>query len=427
MRFFLIVVLNAGLLGSLGWWLRREWHQPTLRYWLVATLFLKLGVTLLSLHWLSEDSAYYQDSAWAMTKKLWTEPNTIVPTLAGEEFHETYRHLIYHGTSNTFFLIKLLAVLNLASPPSVGNLDSLWINAFYLTLFCFVGCWQLVRAIEQTFPGAPAGSVIIGFLLWPTVLYWTSGLTKESLLIGSGAWLLALVVRWYYGAGRPGAMAVVGGLLLALLFFKMRFFFAALLLGLLVALGIVRLAQRLTGGQPRWVQVVLLLIVLVGGTRVVGEVAPTLHFNKFSTELLYNYTDLRNRSQGRPHIEFPDFVPTAASMAVNAPLAIISTIGRPLPWETAKPLYVAAGLENLVLLALLGVAVVAGVQGQGGRLPFALALVLVLYCIALAALLGLSTPNLGTLSRYRAALLPFLVLLLLQNDYAARWLNRWFR
>ena len=45
----------------------------------------------------------------------------------------------------------------------------------------------------------------------------------------------------------------------------------------------------------------------------------------------------------------------------------------------------------------------------------------------LAALLGLSTPNLGTLSRYRVALLPYLLLLLLQNVYVARWLNRWFR
>ena len=42
----------------------------------------------------------------------------------------------------------------------------------------------------------------------------------------------------------------------------------------------------------------------------------------------------------------------------------------------------------------------------------------------LAALIGLSTPNLGTLHRYRAALLPWLLLLLLQNDYARAGLRR---
>ena len=59
-----------------------------------------------------------------------------------------------------------------------------------------------------------------------------------------------------------------------------------------------------------------------------------------------------------------------------------------------------------------------------GYLPFAFVVVLVLYCLALAALLGLSTPNLGTLNRYRAVLLPYLVFLLLQNEYAALWLPR---
>lgn len=51
-------------------------------------------------------------------------------------------------------------------------------------------------------------------------------------------------------------------------------------------------------------------------------------------------------------------------------------------------------------------------------------LALLFYCLALAVLLGLSTPNLGTLNRYRAALLPFVLWLALQNDYAARGIRR---
>jgi hypothetical protein len=42
----------------------------------------------------------------------------------------------------------------------------------------------------------------------------------------------------------------------------------------------------------------------------------------------------------------------------------------------------------------------------------------------LAGLIGLSTPNLGTLLRYRTVLLPWLLWLLLQNDYARRLLRR---
>ena len=85
---------------------------------------------------------------------------------------------------------------------------------------------------------------------------------------------------------------------------------------------------------------------------------------------------------------------------------------------------VAAGLENLLLLALLAVALVATARGRAGHMPFVLSLGLAIFCVVLAALMGLTTPNFGSLHRYRSDLLPYLVLLLLQNDYAAAALRR---
>jgi hypothetical protein len=67
---------------------------------------------------------------------------------------------------------------------------------------------------------------------------------------------------------------------------------------------------------------------------------------------------------------------------------------------------------------------VAGLRRRGGHLPFELGLGLGLFCLAVAALIGLTSPNLGSLSRYRTGMLPFLVFLLLQNDYAAAGLRR---
>ena len=74
---------------------------------------------------------------------------------------------------------------------------------------------------------------------------------------------------------------------------------------------------------------------------------------------------------------------------------------------------------------MLGLALVAAVRGGRGssRQPVALVVFLLLYCLLLAAFIGLNTPNLGTLHRYRAALLPWLLLLALPNDYF-RWERR---
>jgi hypothetical protein len=76
------------------------------------------------------------------------------------------------------------------------------------------------------------------------------------------------------------------------------------------------------------------------------------------------------------------------------------------------------------LLVLVMAAAVGAVRGRAGHLPFILGLGLLIFCIVLAALMGLTTPNLGSLHRYRSDLMPYLVLLLLQNDYAAAALRR---
>jgi hypothetical protein len=111
-------------------------------------------------------------------------------------------------------------------------------------------------------------------------------------------------------------------------------------------------------------------------------------------------------------------------MLRHTPLATIQTLVRPWLGESWAPLYLAAALENLLLCGLILLAGVAVVRRRAGQLPPALVLALLLYCLVLAALIGLSTPNLGTLHRYRAAMLPWLLWLLLQNDYARQLLRR---
>ena len=97
---------------------------------------------------------------------------------------------------------------------------------------------------------------------------------------------------------------------------------------------------------------------------------------------------------------------------------------RPYLGEARELRLAAAGTENLFLLVLLVVAIVGALRGRAGHLPFVLGLGLVIFCVVLAALMGLTTPNLGSLHRYRSDLMPYLVLLLLQNDYAAAALRR---
>ncbi|TGE04169.1 hypothetical protein [Hymenobacter fodinae] len=418
MKILLAIALNAALLGVVRYWLLRLRRIPQLGDWVLPTLILKGVATVLSVLLFSGDSRYFMVWAQRMTAQLWAQPAAWLHMLTQDEFHFGAWHLVFHGFSNTFFLMKVISVLNLAS---LGNV---WLNSCYLSLFSFWGSWELVRMLRHIWSTTVARGAVGGFLLWPTIVYWTSGLTKESLLVSSGALVVAIVLQLCYGVKFKPVRLVVVLVAVAVLHFKMRFFSAAALLGVLSGLGLIRVVQHL-GGAQRWItQTVLLLAVLAGGAWAASEVSPTFRLNKFTSQLQRNYSELLASSRNRPHLEYPTLAPTTESVLQNAPRAIANVLTYPRPWEGGGFLYVIAGLENMLLLVLLLVAVASLTERQRGLLPFAVVLCLLVYSVLLAALLGLTTPNLGTLSRYRVSFLPFLLLVVLQNSYVGRLQRR---
>lgn len=418
----MVVLLNAALAVLFWRWLRMQLRVPGLGRWVLPALGLKLLAWVAACWKPSPDAYHMQVFSEPMTRQLLQQPEEWARMAWGDEFHFydallSYKwDVVFHGYSNTFFTFKILSVLNLASNSTA------WGNGLYLSLCCFMACWLLVRTVAQVFPRTPIGAALIGFLAWPTVVYWTAGITKESLVLGSAAGLVAVVVRWLYGNKSVSIISIIGFVLLAALQFKMRYFFAALLFAALGGLMLMRLLELL-GVMRRWVLIMAFAAAIGAGTWIGSEVTLVFRTNRITLQLLRNYNQLSRESEGKPRIVYAEFRPTAESALRNAPQAAWEALSRPWFWEGGA-LYKIAGLENLALLAVLAVAIVAALRGRPGQLPFAVVLALLFYCIALAMLLGLSTPNLGTLNRYRVALLPFVLWLALQNDYAARVLRR---
>ncbi|MBH8556811.1 hypothetical protein [Hymenobacter negativus] len=431
MKVVLAILLNAALLAGLLPWLRRQWREAPAPWWraaLVAGLGVRVAVGLLRNWDLQLDAKFMSDLSQPITAQLWAHPGQAWQTLtqAVTLIHFKYYTAVFQGLSNTWFFIKALAFLNLAS----GGIG--WLNGLYLSLFAFVSSWQLVRVLARVFPNTPAGAGAVAFLLWPSVWFWATGLSKESLLVGSGAWLTALVLERLYedSAVRPpatwrsqaGWWVAVG--VLAFVHFKMRYFFAAPLLAVLVGIALVRSLQVRGLARPRWAQAVALVTVLASGLWLAQQVSVAFSVNKFTNQVVRVYTSDLPNLVGRPHFEYPDLRPTLESVLSYAPLAVANTLTRPFLGEARELRLAAAGAENLLLLVLIITAAVGAVRGRAGHLPFILGLGLLIFCIVLAALMGLTTPNLGSLHRYRSDLMPYLVLLLLQNDYAATVLRR---
>jgi len=420
----LAVVLNLAL-----WWGLKRWLSPQFRSapgWLRRMLALALGARLLfavfSGFYPSPDVIGFESHGWVITRQLWADPTGWLRTLAGNELVFEDWHVVFYGMSNTFFFHKLLSLVNLFT------LNGKIYTAAFLSFFCFVGCWQLLRALMRLWPDSGPGAAV-ALLLWPTVLFWTSTYTKESVLLGTGTWLLALVLQALYGP--PAATRaqtwgrVLAILLLAFLHFSMRYFFATPLLVGLLGLGVVRLAQRLGLARRRLAQALLMLAVLAVGAWLAPQLSLAFRSNKFTSQMIKVYTHHIEMSRNRPHFEYPDLVPTEESALRHMPLAVANAFVRPVLGESKGLQYLAGGLENAALLLLMLFPLLAAVRRQSlGPLPFALVVALLIFCLAVAILLGLTVPNFGALSRYRSAMLPYLLLLLLQNEPATRLLRR---
>ena len=423
MKLALALLLNLGLLAALGWWLRREYRQaePGLRRWLLPALALRVAAGVLP-H--GPDSAFALRWGKFLTAQFWEQPSAAWSLWQGHELHGGGAPYLLYEWSNTLFVIKILGLLNFAS------LGSYWLTGAYLSVGGLVVGWGLVRTLRRLFPAAPAGAGVVAFLLWPSVVWWASGITKETLVLVSGQALVALVLSGLYGAAAWARWRGLGRWLLLLglawLHVRLRYFFALPLLGSLLALAGIVLAQRRGWLRAGWLRQASLL---AGGLVVVGagvvEIGGEPVSKAFVTSQLWqNYRHGLATSAGRPHLHYPGLRPTVGSMAGHFASATTQVVVRPWLGESAGLRYVGVGFENLLVLALLALALVAVGRGRPGRLPAALVLALLLYCVLLAGLIGLSTPNLGTLLRYRTIFWPWLLWLLLQNDYARQLLRR---
>ena len=432
----LAILLNVAFLAVLLPWLWQQWRWAGPTWWrlvLVLGLGLRLGVGLVRNWTLKIDAAFMSSLARIVTDQMWTDPAAAVQTFTQavvvmpikSETGVPLYDAVFQSTANTWVLVKILALLNL------GSLGFGWINSFYLSVFAFAGCWQLVRCLRQVLSGIPAGAGVVAFLLWPTVWFWATGISKEAVLLGSGAWLTARVLTSLYAAPRGEQrrwwrqmrwwLATVG---LALVHFYMRYFFAIPLLGALGAVALAHHLARLGWAPYRFAQAAVIALVLAVGVWVVPQLSVAFSVNKFTYQVIRVYSHELAQSAGKPHFEYPNLRPTMESIAAHAPLAAVNSLTRPWLGESRQPLYIAVGLENAGIAVLFVLALAAVWRGRSGHLPFGLGVGLVLFCLVLAVLMGLTTPNYGSLSRYRSGLLPFVVFLLLQNDYAAGLLQR---
>lgn len=166
--------------------------------------------------------------------------------------------------------------------------------------------------------------------------------------------------------------------------------------------------------------ILLFVLALVAATNT----HPNFYASRFMEVIYQNNLEFTRLSEPPRIVQYFNLEPSIASLLMNAPAAWIAGLFRPFAWEAFNTLSLLAGLENLLLLVLVLLAL-PSLRRMFGTEQRMLILAALVFVFLLTTFLALSTPNFGTLSRYKIAAVPILVFLCLNPDtIVGRWLGR---
>ncbi|MDQ3812313.1 MAG: hypothetical protein M3347_00010 [Armatimonadota bacterium] len=297
--------------------------------------------------------------------------------------------------------------------------DSFLASSLVFAWMSFMGQLLLYRTFVARYPDPRLRLWWqIGILFFPSLTFWSAGMLKESV----GLWALGCAVWGAHSfllksSFRNLCLTVLG--LYGLFLFRYQVLPALLVAfipWLLEDTQSIQTARRTAAGMMVR-GMICLGLVMAGllGMRYMGAA-----MDKYSLEALPD--NLAVQSKGYAIEPLVSHDSSWAGMLRAAPAATAATLYRPFVWEASSAVMQAAALESLALIilslrALFQVFLYPSIVAKAVRTPTFLGCLL--FVVVFGLLVGVSTPNLGSLSRYRIPLIPFFAGMLIIMEYYA--------
>lgn len=391
------VAMLWGILVRVG---RRESGTSRLLFWSAALIKLTSGLLLglVYLYHYDGDTFVYFHDATKLTAIARTDFVRYVQLLLGSQ-DPALSTLIY-SQPRALFMVKIVSLVNLIS------FDNYWISSAWLSLLSFLASWQIFKTVEGRFRNSTVAAAL-AFLFFPSVVFWSSGIVKETIAAIAIYLLSSAFLRLWFGEKLRWRHYLLLAVAL-FLFWELKYYDAVIFIPVAVA---AMVTHWMVGSFERKYPAYVLFLVILAGLLLVGsQLHPNFYPDRLMNVIVENYNVYRSYSGPHQSIEYFNLQPNGLSMLVNMPWAVVSGFFRPFLFETGNGFQTVAAGENLIILVLCISFLVAPIRHPAPKNKL-LGLAALTYCILLCALLALSTPNFGTLVRYRVGFLPFFIFL----------------
>jgi len=295
------------------------------------------------------------------------------------------------------FMIRLNAMLMFISG------ENIHVHTILFCFLSFLGCILLLK-LFQHFVGIEKKKWVVLTILFPSFLFWTSGGLKESLIILG----LGLFLYGFLFLRERGPWAILLLLFGTALLLMTKFF---LLICLLPALAAYYLFKNRTSFRRialKYAGVIILTMIVL---QVIAPIDKRTNFARtIAKKQRYAIGEAKYMKAGS-YSEVPLVDSTVVSVTSKLPIGFWDSMMKPYIWQSKNPMMLMSAAENIAVIILLIYALV--YHDRKKTYDYNLILFICLSVGLYFGIIGIMTPVLGNLVRYKVVMMPLLVFVLL--------------
>ncbi|OFX75638.1 MAG: hypothetical protein A2X12_09675 [Bacteroidetes bacterium GWE2_29_8] len=399
---FLVIIIKVKFFQIAG--IKKKYIIGTFLLKLLSGVFLSLIYTYYYTDRATADIYKYYDSSAVMFNSLFYAPMDFVKMITGIgddsiHFRQYYENMDWYREyenslyNNSHTIIRINAIFRLFS---FGN--------FYVhTIFmCFIAFSGLI-AIFKTFEKYINDQKLLFFFslfLMPSIILWSSSILKESIIIFCYGFILYILIT-----KKISKKNILYILILVYLLLLTKALILFTLIPSFIAFFIVKKIDKWHWQIYLFINLLFILI-----TTNVYRIIPEYDLLELLFMKQRDFFGLAHYSNSGSLIPLKQLKPTFISVLSVIPNGLFNVLFRPFINDYKNVLILFAGIENFILVLSMIISII---FCKIKKLHLNILLFLCSFVIVNYVIIGITTPVMGAIVRYKMLFLPFFIVILL--------------
>ena len=350
----------------------------------------------------TSDMFKYYDDGKILYESLFNNPLDYIKMITGinddepqiQEYYNKMNFWIkpykYEIINENRTLIRLNAFISLFS------FNNYFIHALIFVFLSFIGLFAIFKVLSS-YLNQHQKLFVYAVFLFPSVIFWSSAILKEALVFFN------LGMALYFLEKIKNKFSIYSFFFFVIFMYLLLYSKIYVFMLTLPAITYILISKVFSKLNKVTIFVVIHFFYLI--TFFYSEKLTPYDFSNIIVTKQYHFIQMAKEFNAGSLIEIRKLDNSFLSFLLNTPQAIVNVLFRPFLWESHNILSLISAIENIFLILAILFCIIF-FQPNYKNIWFWFS---VSFCIHLIILIGLTTPVLGAIVRYKVPCLPFIM------------------